>query len=305
MTLYPYKEGSFMIAALKSSARIMNPKTMARFGRMKARKPFKALKKLTSFPKINTFPLKNFERKIDVYQSTERFILKTVQSPFELKQALRLRHDVFYKELQGRELDSKIDTDEFDEICDHIVIIDKATSRVVGTYRVISSLYSDRFYSAGEFNLDNILSLEGNKLELGRACIHPDFRNGAIISLLWKGIIEYVKKTNTEYLFGCASVQTVNPYAAGAIIQKLKDKDLYSEVYGVCPTPKYFSFIPKSIDGPVEGAELPALVQTYILAGAQFHGEPALDQDFSCYDFFMMLKISEMSKGFRRKYKID
>ncbi|MCO5142517.1 MAG: GNAT family N-acetyltransferase [Oligoflexia bacterium] len=295
-----------MIATLKSNAsRIMNPKTMARLGRMKARAPFKALKeRFTNFPKKNNFPLRGFQRKIDVFQSTEKFILKTAQSPFELKQALRLRHDIFYKELQGRELPSKIDIDELDEICDHIVIIDKANSRVVGTYRVISSLYSDRFYSAGEFYLENIAALEGNKLELGRACIHPDYRNGAIISLLWKGIFEYVKKTQTEYLFGCASVQTTNPYAAASILEKLKEKNLYSEQFGVRPTAKYFSFIPKNIDTSqaIEGSELPALVQSYILAGAQFHGEPALDSDFSCYDFFMMLKISEMSKIFRRKY---
>jgi len=277
---------------------------LARVSRWKAKRPLRALKSLNPVTYLkNKFPLRNLKPKVDVYQSTDSFILKTADSPFEIKQALMLRHDVFYKEMQNRESESKLDMDDFDRICDHLIIIDRKSHKIVGTYRLISSTFSSSFYSEGEFDLSEIKNLPGNKLEMGRACIHPDFRNGAIISLLWKGIVEYIRKTNTQYLFGCASVSTVDPAQAAQIYAYLREKDLSPDLYSVKPVEKYRVDIPEVAAG--EKVELPGLVQSYILAGAKFYGPPALDADFQCFDFFMMLKIDEMSRMFKRKYKLD
>lgn len=287
----------------------MATRKLARMGRRTARRtarvPLRVLSNLQPFKYLKerrSFPLRHFEPKIHVFQSTENFILKTADSPFELRQVLKLRHEIFFKELQGKENESQIDIDEFDSICDHLIIIDKKSSRVIGTYRVISSLFSDKFYSQGEFGIDELLRAPGNKLELGRACIHKDFRNGAIINLLWKGIFEYVKKTDTKYLFGCASVQTTDPVLASEILAYLGAKGLTSDEYKIGPTEKYRSEL---LDvAPHEGVEkeVPALIHSYIKAGAKFHGKPALDHDFDCYDYFMLLKIDEMSALFRRRF---
>jgi putative hemolysin len=289
-----------MITAIRSSK-------LARVSRIKARKPLRALKSFNpvKFIKARQFPLRHFKCKVEVFQATENFILKTAESPFEMKQVLKLRHDVFYRELQNKETESKLDIDELDSVCDHLIIIDKKNHKIVGTYRMISSTFSDRFYSEGEFAIDGIKKLVGNKLELGRACIHPDYRNGAIINLLWKGIAEYIKKTNTKYLFGCASVQSTDPLVASKILAYLRSKELSSNEFGVHPNPEFDSEISEvEMESGME-KEIPALVQSYILAGAKFHGNPALDRDFQCYDFFMMLKIDEMSRLFRRRYRLD
>jgi putative hemolysin len=264
----------------------------------------RVLKSLTPFRflKERNYPLRNFQPKVGVYQTTENFILKTAESPFELRQVLKLRHDIFYRELQNREHETLLDFDEFDSICDHLIIIDRKSSRIVGTYRVISSAFSEKFYSQGEFDLGGILSLPGNKLELGRACIHPDYRTGAIINLLWKGIAEYIRKTDTKYLFGCASVQSVDPMVASRLLGYLRSKELAVTDYGVQPTEKYACEMPALPAGAEAEKELPPLIQSYILAGAKFYGTPALDLDFQCFDFFMMLKIDEMSRLFRRRY---
>lgn len=280
---------------------------LARVSRLKARAPLRALKSLNpvQYLKDRRFPLKNFRTKVHVFQSSENFLLKTAESPFELKQALQLRHDIFYREMQNKETESKLDFDDLDGICDHLVIIDKKTHKIVGTYRLISSAFSDRFYSEGEFEIDGVKSLPGNKLELGRACIHPDFRTGAIINLLWKGIAEYIRKTETKYLFGCASVQTVDVEQASRLLGYLKDKGLHTDEMGVEPTAPYRVEMTERAPEPGMEKELPALIQSYILAGAKFYGPPALDKDFQCFDFFMMLKVDEMSRLFKRRYKIE
>ena len=281
-----------------------NARKLAIVGRKTARMPLRALQTLRPyfFRAPRRVPLHHFRQKIALQQSSENFLLKTAANPFELRQALQLRHEVFFRELQGKQEASGLDVDELDLVCDHLLIIDRASGRVVGTYRLISSIYSSRFYSQGEFEIDQILQLPGNKLELGRACIHPNFRTGAIINLLWKGIAAYAKATNAQYLFGCASVQTTDPAAASRLLAQLDARGLCRSGQ-VRPTPDYRSELL-----PVDTAvteEIPALIQSYILAGAKFYGEPALDREFSCYDFFMMLKLDEMSRGFRRRYRLD
>jgi putative hemolysin len=280
---------------------------LGRVGRLKARRPLRALRNFSAVRalKKSNFPLQDFKAKHQIYQSTSQFILKTAESPFELRQVLKLRHDVFYRELQSRVHETNLDFDEFDSICDHLIIIDRKTRRIVGTYRMISSTFSDRYYSQGEFDLEGVLSLPGNKLELGRACIAPEFRTGAIINLLWKGIAEYIRKTDTQFLFGCASVHTVDAVVASRLLALLRHKGLAVDDLGVEPTEKYHCRLPRVAADESMEKELPGLIQSYILAGAKFYGEPALDVDFHCFDFFMMLRVSEMSKLFRRRYKLD
>lgn len=245
---------------------------------------------------------KDFKPKIVVRVETENFILKTAETLYEIRQVLKLRHDIFLTELQGKVHHTNLDFDELDQICDHLIIIDKKTFNVVGTYRLISSLYSDKFYSEGEFYIDEFLNQPGVKLELGRACIHKDFRTGSTISLLWKGIVEYIKKTDAKYLFGCASVQTVDPFIAGTILEYLQRENLSSGEYSVKPTEYYQIPLPRpEITSSVDEL-IPALVHSYVKAGAKFYGVPAYDRDFNCFDFFMILKIEEMSKLFKRRF---
>jgi putative hemolysin len=285
---------------------VTNARKLALAGRRTARVPINMLKSLRPlFRRPGKFPLHRFKQKVAVYQTSENFILKTAANPFELRQALQLRHEIFYRELQNKETSDRLDVDELDLVCDHLLICEKVSGRVVGTYRLISSNFSKRFYSEGEFKIDEILDLPGSKLELGRACIHKDYRNGTIINLLWKGIIDYARKTDARYLFGCASVQTTDLLEASQLLTELRERGLSSAEYNVHPTPEYRSALFAVNGMPGKKTELPGLIQSYILAGTKFYGEPALDRDFECYDFFMMLKMEELSRLFRRRYKVD
>jgi putative hemolysin len=114
-----------------------------------------------------------------------------------------------------------------------------------------------------------------------------------------------VKKTDAKYLFGCASVQTTDSLEASFLLTALRERGLSSADYNVHPTPAYRSPLFAVNGMPGHETELPGLIQSYVLAGAKFYGEPALDHDFECYDFFMMLKVEDMSRLFRRRYKLD
>ena len=122
-----------------------------------------------------------------------------------------------------------------DILCDHLMIIEKKSQQVVGTYRVASSHYTQKFYSQGEFALEGLLVEDGPKIELGRACISKDHRNGMVMKLLWRGIGEYFKATRSRILFGCTSIKTMELKDAVMIAAYAQEKGWVTEKYGVRP----------------------------------------------------------------------
>lgn len=163
-----------------------------------------------------------FKPKFPFKIETDRFIAKTADNIHELNAVFRLRNQIFLNNDCIDPFDTTLDYDEFDYDCDHIVIIDKEYHHIVGTYRILSSLMSFNFYSENEFYLDEFLSTPGVKMELGRACIHPNYRNGNVIDLLWKGIAHYSKETNSQYLFGCSSLKITDPLESKKLVNGLR-----------------------------------------------------------------------------------
>jgi len=250
-----------------------------------------------------------FKSKVSIFTETEHYVLKTAETAFDLEMVLKLRHEVFLKELQNKRNFFKIELDRLDLKCDHLLIIDKQTEAVVGCYRLISSHFIKNFYSENEFDLSRFLDRESDpKLELGRACILPSHRNGMVIQLLWRGITAYMKKTDTRFLMGCSSVQTLDPAAISALIQKVEDEGLVDDQYFIRPTFKYHplnhgvSVVPKNKIDEASPIELPPLILSYLKAGAKLAPFPAVDQDFNCIDFFTLLDRENMHPLFLRRY---
>src|SRR6478735_8773163 len=125
----------------------------------------------------------------------------------DVRAAQRLRHQVFAGEL-GARLDGPepgLDTDAFDAYCDHLLIRDKGTGEVVGTYRLLPperAAVAGRLYSEGEFDLSPLDAIRPGLVEVGRSCVHPDHRDGAVIGLIWAGIARYMVEGGHEWLAG-------------------------------------------------------------------------------------------------------
>lgn len=256
-----------------------------------------------------------FQPKVEIYHEKGPYILKTVTNSEELIEALHLRYQIFHREMIGKTKPRGIDVDEFDFSCDHLIILDRKSNRIVGTYRLNCSLFSDQFYSAREFNLKKLMKVPGTKTELGRACIAQDFRNGIVISLLWRGIAEYMAKTKSEILFGCASIKTESPQSAALLYRYFEEENRFPENYFCPPTlaysmPKielwqtYFSRGLSEAEQSEARDLIPSLFRAYLKVGVHLGGEPAYDAEFKCIDFLTILERENLNKSLWRKYNL-
>lgn len=232
------------------------------------------------------------------------FLVKTADSKEELSQAYQLRYDVFYREFCGKSNVLGLDRDRFDKHADVLVIIDLQTKKVIGTYRVICSEFSKRFYSASEFDISKFVAEEGVKVELSRACIHQDYRNGSAIRLLWRGIYQYLHKVQARYLFGCSSVSGLSSNLILSLMNYLQKNELVLPQWGILPHDSFDKSAQllkelKEFDAnPMD--HIPALFRAYLNAGAKFEAVPAYDEHFSCYDFFTVLDVNNLKESHTR-----
>lgn len=256
---------------------------------------------------------RQFQPKVSILIENRRFIIKTVENTAELEKALNLRYEVFYIENLNKHNLVHLDADKFDLICDHLIIIDKQLDSVIGTYRLISSTFSEKFYSETEFSMNNIKEAKGIKLELGRACVDRRYRKGLAISLLWKGVSEYMKAVNAKYLFGCSSISTTNIVEVSLIYKYIKELHLSSEDFRVFPKQKYeikeLDYYQKVYDKFNINIDqisnfIPPLLKSYFRAGSVVCGAPALDKKFKCADFFTVLDIDSLSNSYDKRYKL-
>ena len=233
-----------------------------------------------------------------------RFVTSIAESGSGVREAQRLRWRVFARD-GGAQLASAtdgIDADAFDPHCAHVLVRDVVTDQVIGTYRILtgaSSLTAGGFYSETEFDLDRLQHLRPRIAELGRSCVDPDYRSGAVIALLWGAIGDYIASKNCDVLIGCASVSMSDGgHTAAALFHQLTSSALAPLEYRVTPrTP---------VDLPAADLTrriaVPPLVKGYVRAGAWVCGAPHWDPDFNTADFFMMLQLGQLEQRYARRY---
>ncbi len=251
--------------------------------------------------------LSKFSPKILFSMEADGFEIKTAKNVDDLKLALQLRHAVFLEEGLNRRHVTGMEFDTYDHRADHLMIINKEKGYAVGTYRLIHSDFSDIFYSQGEFLMDEFLNQEGSKLELGRACTHADYRTGRTMDLLWQGLSRYIRESNTRFLFGCSSVKSIDPEVIFSVIRSLDAKGNWSRDFNIEPTPNFQFKDPEKYIAEAEVdakilRTLPPLLRSYLHAGSQVYGLPALDKDFACADLFTILDLNKLNKKFAERY---
>lgn len=233
-------------------------------------------------------------RKLDVGLAT---------SEAEILEAQKLRWRVFGEEM-GAKLPSRtpgVDKDIYDPYCDHLVVREGDSGRVVGTYRILPPAQARKvgsYYSESEFDLTRFTHLRGRMVEVGRSCIDPDFRTGAVITLLWNGLARYMMQNGYDYLIGCASIGMADGgHNAANIFMSLQDhlSPLEYRVFPRCP-------LPLDRLAGVGGAEVPPLLKGYLRAGAWVCGEPAWDPDFNTADLLLLLPMSRVESRYAKHF---
>lgn len=247
-------------------------------------------------------------QQLDERRSTKRAArlgVRLAESAEDIRRAQKLRYSIFAEEM-GATLATAhlgIDTDEYDALCDHLIVEDHTSGQVVGTYRMLppeAARQADSLYCEHEFDISRIAHLRDQAIEIGRSCVHKDFRSGAVITLLWSGLAEYVAHKDCEYLIGCASVSLVDGgHQAVSLYRQLEGAHLSPAEWRVFPhLPLPLDKV--QVDAP--SAPMPALIKGYLRAGAMICGEPAWDPDFNCADFFMLLPMSRLNHRYNRHF---
>jgi putative hemolysin len=233
-----------------------------------------------------------------------RLTLSLASTPEEVREVQRLRYRIFIETmgLSGLANDDGLDADEFDASCDHLIVRDTRTLKVVGTYRLLGPRAMrelGRCYSDSEFELDRLSHLRGRMVEAGRACIHPDYRSGAVIMLLWAGLAAYMRREQCDYLIGCASISLADGgQNAAAVYHALAHTNLCPAEYRVTPR----SAFPTGCPEPGYAFEIPPLLKGYLRSGAWICGEPAWDPDFHCADLFLLMPLANLDERYARRY---
>ena len=222
----------------------------------------------------------------------------------EVKEAQRLRYKVFAEEM-GAKLPSNpenLDIDEFDAYCDHLLIRDQESLQVVGTYRVLpphKALEIGRLYSDSEFDLARLDHLRPKLVEVGRSCVHEDFRSGAVIMALWSGLAQYMQKHEYEIMLGCASIPMGDGgHFAASLYNSLSNDQMApveSHAFPRLPLPL------ERLNGGL-AVEPPPLIKGYLKLGAKICSAPAWDPDFNTADVLTMLRLSDINPRYAKHF---
>lgn len=237
-------------------------------------------------------------------ETQRRLITSLARQESEMLEAQRLRFKVFGEEM-GAHLPSAhegIDRDIFDPYCEHLLVRETTENKIVGTYRILSPDQARKiggYYAQTEFDLTRLLHLSDRMVEVGRSCVHWDYRDGATITQLWSGLAHYMQQHRHEYLIGCASISMADGgHVAASVYRKLHR--LYSapaeyRVFPRCPLP--LQALNQYLDAPV-----PSLLKGYLRLGAYICGEPAWDPEFNTADLLILLPISRMSSRYAKHF---
>jgi putative hemolysin len=221
----------------------------------------------------------------------------------DITEAKQLRYRVFVDELGARIQPrvAGVDHDIFDPYCDHLVARDEDSGEIVGTYRILPPDAAQRiggYYSEQEFDLWRLQHLRPRMVEVGRSCVHPDYRSGAAITLLWAGLAEYMLNGGYDSLMGCASISIADGGHSAASLYRGLGAHLCPLEYRVFPrNPLPLAALRQDLP-----AELPPLIKGYLRVGAWICGEPAWDPDFNTADLLVLLPMARMNPRYMKHF---
>ena len=233
----------------------------------------------------------------------------------DIRKAQKLRYKVFHEEggaiPDARSALTRRDLCAFDRICDHLIVIDhdflnrfgRRKPKVVGCYRLLRQDMAERnggFYSASEFDIAPLLARHGDKrfLELGRSCVHRDWRSKRVVELLWRGIWTYVRHHRVDVMIGCASLPGADPKPHAPTLAWLSATASPDDVWTTRALPARRIAINAAdtpdLDPRKALAKLPPLLKGYIRVGAKIGAEAVSDRQFGTTDVFIIMPVAEI-----------
>lgn len=233
---------------------------------------------------------------------TEKYILQLASTEEELKSIFRLRFEVFNLEL-GLGFSSsnltQMDRDKFDEVCHHLILINKHTGKTIGTYRMQTYTMAAEYLG---FDAADIFHLQGipdsvlqASVEVGCACIAKEYRNSQTLLLLWEGLANYLIWSRNQYFIGCASLLTQSPWEAACAYNYFQQHGLMHPSILVHPNSECAIELPQQCGDSCK-LEIPKILQAYLSIGAKICSLPAIDRQFKTIDFLIISNITNLAR---------
>ena len=262
--------------------------------------------------KDNDFPLLS-----DEGVSSGPITVRLARNEEELKASQKLRYDVFYREYGATPIadmaDLGRDYDDFDDYAHHLIVFDTTRdgleNQVVGTYRMMSQDAANRlgqFYTDDEFDISSLKIHNYNLLELGRSCIHADYRTKPVLQLLWQGIAAYVSHYRIDLMFGCASFQGTN-------VQEIAESLSYLHHYhrapdDLCPRALEARYVDMNLckkddlDAKKILMSLPSLLKGYLRVGCYIGNGAIIDHQFNTIDVCVVFKTEKLAGRYNKHF---
>jgi putative hemolysin len=235
----------------------------------------------------------------------QSYTARLAAGPADIRAAQALRFQVFNLELNEglqQSYATQLDADPFDDVCDHLLVEETRSQRLVGTYRLQMGDHAAAnrgFYSAQEFDFAPYEPIRRQIVELGRACVHADHRNLAVLSLLWRGIYAYAKERGGRYLIGCSSLTSQDAVEGATMYAELAKKHLVEEKFRTVPVPAMACPLDQLAR---KATKVPKLLTAYLSLGAKIAGPPAIDREFKTIDFLTFLDLDALPEDTVRRY---
>lgn len=243
--------------------------------------------------------------------------LRLAANQADLDAVQGLRYRIFYQEMAAEAsietLTSERDTDRFDEICDHLLVLDHqlgtGAKAVVGTYRLLRSsvaLANDGFYTAGEFDISCLDNIGGEQLELGRSCVDPRYRTRPTMQLLWRGIAYYVLGHDINLMFGCASLPGTDLSSLALSLSYLHHFHLAPPALRPRAREEFYIDMDRCAAGELAKREalanLPPLIKGYLRLGGCVGDGAVIDHQFNTTDVCVVVKTDLVAEKYSKHY---
>jgi putative hemolysin len=244
--------------------------------------------------------------------------VRLAQTAAEIDAAQALRYRVFYEEMAAQPSPEmaahKRDFDEFDTICDHLLVLDHSQGEgaraVVGTYRLIrrpAAARMGRFYSEAEYDIGVLKAMPREILELGRSCVDQAHRTRPTMQLLWRGIAAYVFHFDIALMFGCASLPGTDIQALAEPLSYLYHHHLAPPELRPRALPERFVDMaiapPSAIDTRAALKALPPLIKGYLRLGGFVGDGAVIDTQFNTTDVCIVVKTDLVTEKYYRHYE--
>ena len=235
-------------------------------------------------------------------------LIRLAQTEKDYKEIYRLRYfDLILNYNQDQVNHEEIDKDEYDDVCDHLVAIDKVKNEVIGTYRLIKRSHIKdlgRYLTENEFDISKLNGYE--VLEVGRAVVKEEYRDGAAINLLWKGVIRYAIEEGIDFMIGTASFHGIDPYEYKDTLSYLYCHYLSPEDIRCTVRKTTFSKLnllkEEEINEENAKKKMPPLVKGYLRLNATIGDGAYLDIPFNSLDVLIVLKICDINPRYLKRY---